>query len=117
MKKRYGLLGLLSLIGISGIITHNSTLYPFLAFAIFFEYFFVTPDEMFIENVRKAAAWAFYANLAIATVITCYYIAVKQQSDIALIKGVGVGFGTSLIVFSLASAWFDWKDRRGISDD
>ena len=117
MKRRYGLLGLLSLIGISGIITHNSSLYPFLAFILFFEYFFVKPDEMFIENMRKAAAWAFYTNLAITTVITCYYTFAKQQPNIALLKGVGMGFGISLIVFSFTSAWFDWKDRRGISND
>lgn len=117
MKRRYGLLGLLSLVGILGIITHNSSLYPFLAFALFFEYLFIKPDEMFIENMRKAAAWAFYANLAITTAITCYYIAVKQQSEIALLKGIGTGFGVSLIIFSLVSAWFDWKDRRGISND
>lgn len=117
MKRRYGLLGLLSLIGILGIAIHDPSLYPFLAFALFFEYFFIKPDEMFIENMRKAAAWAFYANLAIATAITCYYIAIKQQSDIALLKGIGTGFGVSLIVFSFVSAWFDWKDRRGISND
>ncbi len=117
MKRRYGLLGLLSLIGILGIATRTPPLYPFLAFALFFEYFFIKPDEMFIENMRKAAAWAFYANLAMVIIITCYHMAIKQQSDVALIKGIGTGFGVSLIVFSFVSAWFDWKDRRGISDD
>lgn len=117
MKRRFGLLGMLSLIGILGIATHNSSLYPFLAFALFFEYLFVKPDEMFVENMRKAAAWAFNANLATTTAITCYCILIEQQSDIALLKGVGTGFGVSLIVFSFVSAWFDWKDRRGISND
>lgn len=117
MKRRYGLFGLLSLIGILGIAANRSSLYPFLAFALFFEYLFVKPDEMFIENMRKAAAWAFHANLAATTAITCYYIVMKQPSDIALLKGIGIGFGVSLIVFSFASAWFDWKDRRGISND
>lgn len=117
MKRRYGLLGLLSLIGISGIVTHNSSLYPFFAFALFFEYLFVKPDEMFIENMRKAAAWAFYTNIVITTAITCYYALDVQQANTALLKGVGMGFGCSLIVFSFASAWFDWRDRRGVSND
>lgn len=113
MKQRYGLLGLLSLIGILGILTRNVSLYPFLAFALFFEYLFIAPDEMFVENMRKAAAWAFYAELAVTAAIACCCIAAGQQADAALLKGTGTGFGISLMVFSFSSAWFDWKDRRG----
>lgn len=117
MKRRYGLLGFLSLIGVLGIITQNAAYYPFLAFVLFFEYLFVKTDEMFIENMRKAASWAFFVNLAVTTATTCYWTIIKQSSEEALLKGIGLGFGLSLMVFSFATAYFDWKDRRGISDD
>lgn len=117
MQRRYGFLGFFSLIGLLGFWTHNSMYYPFLAFAIFFEYFFVKTDEMFVDNMRKAAAWAFFANLAITTFVTCYYALIKNSQDIALTKGIGVGFGIALIVFSLVTVCFDWKDRRGVSND
>ncbi len=117
MKRRYGLIGLLSLIGVLGIITHTRDYYPFFAFALFFEYFFVKTDEMFLENMRKAASWAFYLNLATTAITTCYFALIKQIPELALQKGIGMGFGISLIVFSFVTAYFDWKERRGISND
>lgn len=117
MKRRYGLLGFLSLIGVAGVLGREPSLYPFLVFAIFFEYLFVKADEMFIENMQKAGAWAFYANLLVTTAVTCYCILIKHEMDAALLKGVGAGFGLSLMVFCFTSAWFDWKDRRGVTDD
>lgn len=38
MKWRYGLIGLFSVVGIMGLLIRDTSLYPFLAFAIFFEY-------------------------------------------------------------------------------
>ena len=55
MKRRYGFLGFISLIGLLGLIEKNADFYPFLAFILFFQYLFVQPDEMFVENMRKAA--------------------------------------------------------------
>ncbi|MBS6397324.1 MAG: hypothetical protein KH452_09280 [Clostridiales bacterium] len=72
---------------------------------------------MFVENMRKAASWAFYSNLVVTTVSTCYWSVIKQIPENALLKGIGLGFGISLIVFSFSTACFDWKDRRGISND
>ena len=52
MRYRYGLLGFLSLIGVVGLIIEEPAFYPFFAFVLFFEYFFIKPDEMFLENMR-----------------------------------------------------------------
>ena len=113
MKRRYGLLGLLSAIGVLGAATGQASLCPFLAFALFFGCFFVTPDVLFVERMRKAASWAFYADLALTTAVTCVCIAAGYQPDAALLRGVGAGFGTSLLVFSSACAWFEWRELRG----
>lgn len=117
MQRRYGLIGFFSLIGLIGFYSHNPIYFPFLAFALFFEYFFVKTDEMFITNMRKAASWAFYANLAVTTLVTCYFAFVENKADIALTKGVGFGFGIAIMIFSFVTVWFDWKDRRGVSND
>ena len=106
MKWRYGLIGLFSVVGIMGLLIRDTSLYPFLAFAIFFEYLFI---------MRKAAAWAFYTELVITALITC--VAVFPFPETALQKGAGVGFGIALIVFCFSTAYFDWKDRRGVSND
>ena len=70
MKRRYGLLGLLSLIGVLGLVSGNRVYLPFLAWAVFFRYLFVEADEMFTANLGRAAAWAFYLQLAATTGIT-----------------------------------------------
>ena len=41
MRYRYGLLGFLSLIGVVGLIIEEPAFYPFFAFVLFFEYFFI----------------------------------------------------------------------------
>lgn len=117
MQRRYGFLGFFSLIGFLGFFSHNCMYFTFLAFVLFFEYFFVKTDEMFIENMRKAAAWAFFSNLTVTAFVTCYYALIKQNFDIALTKGIGFGFGIALIAFSFVTVCFDWKDRRGVSND
>lgn len=117
MNRRYGFLGFFSLVGLLGFWTHDPMYFPFLGFLLFFEYFFVKTDEMFIDNMRKAAAWAFYADLAATTIFTCYYAMIKQNSGAALTKGIGLGFGVAIFVFCFVTACFDWKDRRGVSND
>lgn len=115
MKYRYGFIGCFSIIGILGLFTQNAALYPFLAFVIFFEYLFVEPDEMFVHNMRRAAAWAFYIHLGVTALITC--LAIVPFPEVALQKGAAAGFGVALAVFCLATAYFDWQDRRGVSHD
>lgn len=118
MKRRYGFLGFISLIGLLGLIEKNADFYPFLAFILFFQYLFVQPDEMFVENMRKAAAWAFYANLTAATIVTICHAALRDGTlHSALAAGMGAGFGLALMIFSFATVWFDWRDRRGLVND
>lgn len=115
MKSRYGLIGFFSVIGILGLKMGDTSLYPFLAFSVFFEYLFVEPDEMFIANMRKSASWAFFAHLAVTAFVTC--AAVIAFPENALEKGAAAGFGIALVIFCLSTAYFDWKDRRGVSYD
>lgn len=117
MKYRYGLLGCISLIGLLGLVEENPAFYPFLAFLLFFQYLFVTPDEMFIANMRKAAAWAFYADLAAVTAVTVWNGLRSENLHQGLAAGMGMGFGLALIVFSFATTWFDWRERRGLTND
>lgn len=66
---------------------------------------------------EKQQRGLFFSDLAITTVVTCYYAIIKNNSDIALTKGVGFGFGAAIVVFCIVTACFDWKDRRGVSND
>ena len=99
MKRRYGLLGLLSLIGVLGLVSGNRV------------YLFVEADEMFTANLGRAAAWAFYLQLAATTGITLLAAGGGHPPETALLRGIGVGFGLALMGFALLAAWFEWRER------
>lgn len=111
MKRRYGLLGLLSLIGVLGLVSGNRAYLPFLAWAVFFRYLFVEADEMFTANLGRAAAWAFYLQLAATTGVTLLAAGRGQPPETALLRGIGAGFGLALMGFALLAAWFEWRER------
>ena len=113
MKNKYGFIGFISLLGLIGVFNGNKDFYAFITFAIFFKYFFVTPDEMFIENMRKAASWAFFSGQAITVIITLAHTITKTKYD-ALTMGITLGWSISIIVFCLSTIYFEWKDSRGI---
>jgi hypothetical protein len=60
---KLGLLSALALLGILGMVTENKPLIGFLGFAYYVRYFFVTPDEMFQQNVRRAASIGFFSGV------------------------------------------------------
>ena len=55
MKNWYGCIGFVSLLGVWGALAEEPLFYPFFAFLVFFEYFWVTPDEMFLDTMKKCA--------------------------------------------------------------
>lgn len=115
MKNKYGFIGLVSVLGLLGFCNEQKWYFAFFSFVIFFEYFFKQPDELFIMNMRKAAANAFWVGLATSVMATLFFT--LQQNGVALEKGVLVGFGFSIISFSLCTAFFEWKEGRAISND
>ena len=74
MKNWYGCIGFVSLLGVWGALAGEPLFYPFFAFLVFFEYFWVTPDEMFLDTMKKCAATAFFCNLFLTAAATlgCY---------------------------------------------
>lgn len=59
-----GLLALLSIIAVLGFLTDNKGWFGFFGFFYYIRYFWVLPDEFFLENVRKTATLAFFRQPA-----------------------------------------------------
>lgn len=59
---KLGFLSILALLGILGFSIHPSFL-GFFGFAYYLRYFFVTPDELFQQNVNKAASIGFFSGV------------------------------------------------------
>lgn len=112
MKSKYGLIGFLSLLGFVGLFGGEPLFLAFFAFAIFFEYFWVQPDEMFVEMMRKCATYAFFTNLLITTGATLL-LSHFQLGGNPLAGGTALGFGISVAVFAFATFILEVKERIG----
>ena len=104
MKKKnlYGYLGFLSLLGLIGIFTEERSFLAFFAFAVDFQYFFIPSDEMLEEYMNRATSRGFLIGM---------------PSSQALMIGCTLGWGVSVAVYSLSSAYYGFKESRGMQDD
>lgn len=103
MNNKLGYLGFLSLIGLVGL-TGNYYFFSFFAFLVYFRYFKVIPDELFKENVRKAATPSFFVSITITALISGYIALLKNANvqDIAsgLATGLAINFAIPIFVFT-----------------
>lgn len=116
MKNWYGCIGFLSLLGFWGIVGDQRLFLCFFAFALFFEYFGITPDEMFIETMRKCATLAFASNLFITTSATLMLSHYNLSSN-PLAAGTALGFGVSIAVFAFSTFLMEIKERLNAKND
>lgn len=110
MKNKYGFIGFISLLGFWGLIGKEPLFLSFFVFVIFFEYFWITPDEMFIETMRKCATIAFFTNLAVTSAGTLV-LSHFEISRNPLAGGTALGFGISIAVFALLTFAMELKER------
>lgn len=116
MKNRYGCIGFVSLLGFWGLFGGQPLFLSFFAFAIFFEYFWITPDEMFINTMRRCAAAAFFTNLAV-TIVGTVLLSHFDLSGNPLAGGTALGFGISIAVFALLTFFMELKERIAAKND
>ncbi|RCX17206.1 uncharacterized protein DUF3796 [Anaerobacterium chartisolvens] len=108
---KLGFLSLFALLGIIGLIIDKKALLGLLGFVSYFRYFFVTPDEMFIQNVRRAASIGFFSGVVVTTiaVVLCALLPSLIASNVALVSGYVV----SIFFFTIALVVLELKEMRG----
>ncbi|MGI6703034.1 MAG: DUF3796 domain-containing protein [Clostridia bacterium] len=107
MKNRISLMGLLGLLGLLGLITDNPGFYGFFGFFGFFGFAKILPDEMFKQNVNKAAKNAFFTGLIIYP--TVVVIGTLSLFPFALVFtfGFAVNFAVQILVFSFSLSKYE----------
>ena len=115
MKNKYGCIGFVSLLGLWGLYANEPLFLSFFAFVIFFGYFWVKPDEMFIDTLKKCATIAVFSNISITVIATFVFSYFKLSSN-PLAGGATLGFGISIAIFVLFSFFFDLKERSGTNE-
>lgn len=121
MKRKnilYGLTGFLSLLGFLGVFTEEKTFCAFFAFAVDFKFFFVKSDEMLDEYMRKSAALAFYCGMAAVAVATLIsFFTSERLANRALISGLAAGWVVCVLVHAVSTAFYGFREQRGLADD
>ena len=117
MKKMnyLGLLSLLSLIAILGWQTGNTGLYGFFGSAYYIRYFWVIPDELFQENVRKSATFAFFAEM-ISLVPLMFICATLYDISSAIPMAFGLSFAIAILMFTVVLMIQEWEERKGAQE-
>lgn len=110
MKNKLGLLGVLGLLGILGIVTDNRFFLGFFAFLVFFRYFFVIPDELFMQNLRRAATPAFFTGVAVQGITIAVTAFTKDTQQ--LISGQALSFSISIAPFIILLVIAEFKELR-----
>ena len=116
MKNKYGYIGFLSLLGFMGVFGDEPMFLCFFSFSLFFEYFWVIPDEMFIATMRKCATVAFATNLFITTAATLL-LSYQDSSINPLAEGSALGFGASIATFAFSTFMMEIKERINSKND
>lgn len=108
---KLGFLSLFALLGILGLLTDKKGLLGLLGFVYYFRYFFVTPDEMFMQNVRRAASIGFFSG----AVVTIIAIALRTLLPSLIASNVALAacYVVSMFIFTLVLAWLEVKEQRG----
>ena len=114
----YGLMGLLSLLGLICIFTEAKSFLAFFAFAVDFEYFFIKSDEMLEEYMNKSASRAFYCGMISVALVSfvCFFAGLKEEKE-ALMTGLASGWAVSVAIYALSTAYYGFKEKWGLEND
>ncbi len=107
-----GFLSLLGLIGLLGIWTGNTGLCGFFGFLYYLRYFNVIPDELFLENLRKASTITWLAEM-LALVPLMFLCHAMAEAEKALPMAFGLSFAVAIFVFTFALLGLEIKESRG----
>lgn len=107
---------MLALIAILGWLTENKGLYGFFGFAYYFRYFRVIPDEFFRLNVQKAATFAFMLEMIMLVPFMFVYTSIYGTAKAVPIS-FALSFAVTVLAFTIALIFLEWKERKGAEND
>lgn len=117
-KLVYGSLGLLSLLGILGIVTEHKIYLSFFAFAIHFQYLFLDTDEMMESYMNKSSSIAFYVNHLCFVLVSLFRILILREDLYeTIIFSLTLSWIASILVYTALIVTYDIKERMGMKND
>lgn len=99
-----------ALLGFLGFTTEYRGLLGFFGFAAYIRYFFVTPDELFQQNVRSAGSIGFFSGVAATGIALALHALMPDLFSRTLV--LSSCFVVSVICFSIALIAYECKEQR-----
>lgn len=115
MKNKLGYLGLLSILGFVGF-RGNHYFFGFFGFAVYFRYFKIIPDELFKDNIRKAATPSFFISIIINALFIGYFTLVKDFSVQNIFVGLALLFALPIWVFTAILITLEISEDSGVEE-
>ena len=112
-----GLLSLMALPAFLSLSTGDRAYLAFLIFLVFLPYFGVTPDECFLDHVKIAALWAFFAEMIVVTLIILLITLRSGPSADVTALALKSGFLTAYVLFTGVLTIREWREMKGLSDE
>lgn len=110
-----GFLSLLALVPVIGWKTGNHGLWAFFSYLYYLKYFWVIPDEMFIQQVRKASVIACLAGIISLVPLMILGSFCFQGRD-AVSVPIGLSFAVIVFLFGISFAIFEAKGEISGND-
>lgn len=108
---RLGFLSLFALLGFLAFVTGNDALFGFFGFAYYVRYFFVTPDELFVEHVRRAATIGFFSGVVAVGIGALLRVFMPWVLSATAV--FAACFVISFCFFTFTLTVFEWREARG----
>ena len=108
---KLGFLSLLTILGLLGLATDNRGFLGFFGFAYYIRYFFVTPDEMFMQNVRRAASIGFFSGVIVTGIATVLRVAFPVFISSRAV--LAAGYAVSVFCFTIVLMMSEIKEQLG----
>lgn len=108
---RLGFLSIFALLGFLAFVTDNEALFGFFGFAYYVRYFFITPDELFVEHVRRSATIGFFAGVTATGVGALIRVLLPWLLSATAV--FAACFVLSFCCFTFALTAFELREARG----
>lgn len=107
-----GFLSVLLLLGVFGLVTEHTGMLGFFGFAVYLRYFFVKPDELFMQNVRKAASIGFFSGVAAVGLTYVLRMLALIDGDMVLVAN----FVVAVFCFTIALLALEVREQQGAKE-
>lgn len=112
-----GLLSLMALPAVLWFVSGERSYLAFLIFLIFIPYFGIKPDEFFLEHVKIAALWAFFAEMIVVTLVILGATIFSGPSAAVTALAVKCGFLAAYVCFTAVLTVREWREWKELDDE